>query len=219
MPFYGVFSASRAASSSVDGERCATQGKAEGPERGGGALGSYGRRRGRAQSTEQRAMGSEARAKTVALLSLCQPRLRSQPRTTMDTLPEWSKGVDSSSTSASCVGSNPTGVIFTFARQWRLQLTRQALPTHSAAVRLALVARAACRRKRLELLLAAWADDGLRMPSRRHLTAAAYLPQQRSPRARKPPDPQLRLLRLHANRATRRRSAQFTRAAAEKKTS
>ena len=29
-----------------------------------------------------------------------------------DTLPEWSKGVDSSSTSASCVGSNPTGVNF-----------------------------------------------------------------------------------------------------------
>ena len=28
-----------------------------------------------------------------------------------DTFPEWSKGVDSSSTSASCVGSNPTGVI------------------------------------------------------------------------------------------------------------
>ena len=28
-----------------------------------------------------------------------------------DTLPEWSKGVDSSSTSASCVGSNPTGVV------------------------------------------------------------------------------------------------------------
>ena len=28
-----------------------------------------------------------------------------------DTLPEWSKGVDSSSTSASCVRSNPTGVI------------------------------------------------------------------------------------------------------------
>ena len=28
----------------------------------------------------------------------------------MDTLPEWSKGVDSSSTSTSCVGSNPTGV-------------------------------------------------------------------------------------------------------------
>ena len=27
-------------------------------------------------------------------------------------LPEWSKGVDSSSTSASCVGSNPTGVNF-----------------------------------------------------------------------------------------------------------
>ena len=25
-------------------------------------------------------------------------------------MPEWSKGVDSSSTSASCVGSNPTGV-------------------------------------------------------------------------------------------------------------
>ena len=28
-----------------------------------------------------------------------------------DSLPEWSKGVDSSSTSASCVGSNPTAVI------------------------------------------------------------------------------------------------------------
>ena len=27
-----------------------------------------------------------------------------------DTLPEWSKGVDSSSTSASCAGSNPAGV-------------------------------------------------------------------------------------------------------------
>ena len=31
-----------------------------------------------------------------------------------DTLPEWSKGVDSSSTSASCVGSNPTAVMFYF---------------------------------------------------------------------------------------------------------
>ena len=29
-----------------------------------------------------------------------------------DSLPEWSKGVDSSSTSASCVGSNPTAVRF-----------------------------------------------------------------------------------------------------------
>ena len=29
-----------------------------------------------------------------------------------DTLPEWSKGVDSSSTSASCVSPNPTGVIW-----------------------------------------------------------------------------------------------------------
>ena len=29
---------------------------------------------------------------------------------TNDSLPEWSKGVDSSSTSASCVGSNPTAV-------------------------------------------------------------------------------------------------------------
>ena len=40
-----------------------------------------------------------------------------------DTLPEWSKGVDSSSTSASCVGSNPTGVIAwqskLSAHQWR----------------------------------------------------------------------------------------------------
>ena len=31
----------------------------------------------------------------------------------IDSLPEWSKGVDSSSTSASCVGSNPTAVICT----------------------------------------------------------------------------------------------------------
>ena len=30
----------------------------------------------------------------------------------VDTLPEWSKGVGSSSTSANCVGSNPTGVIW-----------------------------------------------------------------------------------------------------------
>lgn len=37
-----------------------------------------------------------------------------------DSLPEWSKGVDSSSTSASCVGSNPTAVIFQphVARIW-----------------------------------------------------------------------------------------------------
>ena len=39
------------------------------------------------------------------------PALTLTPRT-QDTLPEWSKGVDSSSTSASCVGSNPTGVNF-----------------------------------------------------------------------------------------------------------
>ena len=32
--------------------------------------------------------------------------------TQQDSLPEWSKGVDSSSTSASCVGSNPTAVIY-----------------------------------------------------------------------------------------------------------
>ena len=32
-----------------------------------------------------------------------------------DSLPEWSKGVDSSSTSSSCVGSNPTAVIFCLA--------------------------------------------------------------------------------------------------------
>ena len=30
----------------------------------------------------------------------------------VDTLPEWSKGADSSSTSTNCVGSNPTGVIW-----------------------------------------------------------------------------------------------------------
>ena len=33
---------------------------------------------------------------------------------TTDTLPELSKGVDSSSTSASCVGSNPTGVTWLY---------------------------------------------------------------------------------------------------------
>ena len=40
-----------------------------------------------------------------------------------DSLPEWSKGVDSSSTSASCVGSNPTAVILfsILARQLRLR--------------------------------------------------------------------------------------------------
>ena len=37
----------------------------------------------------------------------CAQDLDSQPGTN-DSLPEWSKGVDSSSTSASCVGSNPT---------------------------------------------------------------------------------------------------------------
>ncbi len=44
-----------------------------------------------------------------------------------DSLPEWSKGVDSSSTSASCVGSNPTAVNSIYAvcnerRQWRHKL-------------------------------------------------------------------------------------------------
>ena len=33
---------------------------------------------------------------------------------TSDSLPEWSKGVDSSSTSASCVGSNPAGVLYPY---------------------------------------------------------------------------------------------------------
>ena len=39
------------------------------------------------------------------------------PSACHDTLPEWSKGVDSSSTSASCVGSNPTGVSLLPARR------------------------------------------------------------------------------------------------------
>ena len=43
-----------------------------------------------------------------------EPRLRREAR--QDTLPEWSKGVDSSSTSESCVGSNPTGVNFAGGR-------------------------------------------------------------------------------------------------------
>ena len=36
-------------------------------------------------------------------------------------MPEWSKGVDSSSTSASCVGSNPTGVICLLSVRCRRQ--------------------------------------------------------------------------------------------------
>ena len=39
----------------------------------------------------------------------------------IDSLPEWSKGVDSSSTSASCVGSNPTAVsTFSCASCWSI---------------------------------------------------------------------------------------------------
>ena len=37
-----------------------------------------------------------------------------------DSLPEWSKGVDSSSTSANCVGSNPTAVILATSSHWKL---------------------------------------------------------------------------------------------------
>ena len=44
-----------------------------------------------------------------------------------DTLPEWSKGVDSSSTSASCVGSNPTGVMGSLQRPLCLQARAAAL--------------------------------------------------------------------------------------------
>ena len=42
----------------------------------------------------------------VEMMSIKMPKIKNS----VDTLPEWSKGVDSSSTSASCVGSNPTGV-------------------------------------------------------------------------------------------------------------
>ncbi len=52
------------------------------------------------------APNGSARAAHVAQLSCA--RLRHQ--ICEDTLPEWSKGVDPSSTSASCVGSNPAGV-------------------------------------------------------------------------------------------------------------
>ncbi len=45
-----------------------------------------------------------------------------------DSLPEWSKGVDSSSTSASCVGSNPTAV----SLQMRARLPCNAPPHGSA---------------------------------------------------------------------------------------
>ena len=53
-------------------------------------------------------MGRGTRPATAPCCTSCVGlRADSVPR---DTLPEWSKGVDSSSTSASCVGSNPTGV-------------------------------------------------------------------------------------------------------------
>ena len=45
------------------------------------------------------------------------PPVRGAPLIQQDTLPEWSKGVDSSSTSASCVGSNPTGVTNSLGRR------------------------------------------------------------------------------------------------------
>ena len=41
------------------------------------------------------------------LIDAASARLRNQA---IDSLPEWSKGVDSSSTRAICVGSNPTAV-------------------------------------------------------------------------------------------------------------
>ena len=54
-------------------------------------------------------MGRGTRPATAPCCTLCVGlRADSVPR---DTLPEWSKGVDSSSTSASCAGSNPTGVM------------------------------------------------------------------------------------------------------------
>ena len=42
----------------------------------------------------------------VEMMSIQMPKIKNS----VDTLPEWSKGVDLSSTSASCVGSNPIGV-------------------------------------------------------------------------------------------------------------
>ena len=44
-------------------------------------------------------------------------KLQGEP-SCQDSLPEWSKGVDSSSTSASCVGSNPTAVNFDLSVAW-----------------------------------------------------------------------------------------------------
>ena len=65
----------------------------------------------------------------VGFATLSNGRLAAQ-----DSLPEWSKGVDSSSTSESCVGSNPTAVI-RFDCQERLSV-REALaePTRSFSV-------------------------------------------------------------------------------------
>jgi hypothetical protein len=51
----------------------------------------------------------------------------------MDTLPEWSKGVDSSSTSASCVGSNPTGVIQQHSRNLGRFMEGSAAPSRGHA--------------------------------------------------------------------------------------
>ena len=48
----------------------------------------------------------------------------------MDSLPEWSKGVDSSSTSESCVGSNPTAVI---CFSWQCACARRNAETRDRA--------------------------------------------------------------------------------------
>ena len=45
-----------------------------------------------------------------AMTTITQTMVLTRSGTCKDSLPEWSKGVDSSSTSVSCVGSNPTAV-------------------------------------------------------------------------------------------------------------
>ena len=96
----------------------------------------------------------------------------SHPPLLTDSLPEWSKGVDSSSTSASCVGSNPTAVILCLpakARTGAPQRYRALLPSAHIASLAQLVEHAL--RKRMAAgsipaggLLFEHVCDGLQLP-------------------------------------------------------
>ena len=64
-----------------------------------------------------RVRGAGCLRRSFAIRRHAAPPVRGAPLIQQDTLPEWSKGVDSSSTSASCVGSNPTGVTNSLGRR------------------------------------------------------------------------------------------------------